>query len=47
VPRLADTVLDRRRVRSTLYDDIDGATRTALPQAGRAETAWRQADVFE
>jgi murein DD-endopeptidase MepM/ murein hydrolase activator NlpD len=47
VPRLADTVLVRGRVRSTLYDAVDMAARTVLPQAGRAEIAWRLADVFE
>ncbi|MFN2567726.1 MAG: M23 family metallopeptidase [Gemmatimonadaceae bacterium] len=47
VPRLADTVLVRGVIRSTLYDAVDAAARATLPQAGRAEIAWRLADVFE
>ena len=47
VPPLADTVIVRAVVRSTLGDAIHAAAARALPVPGRAELAWRLADVFE
>lgn len=47
IPALADTVLVRGVVRSTLHDAVYAAAARALPIPGRAELAWRLADVFE
>jgi murein DD-endopeptidase MepM/ murein hydrolase activator NlpD len=47
IPPLADTVLVRGVIRSTLHDAVHSAAARALPPAGRAELAWRLADVFE
>jgi len=47
VPPLADTVLIRGFVRSSLYDAIRTAGVRALPQPAHAELAWRLADIFE
>jgi murein DD-endopeptidase MepM/ murein hydrolase activator NlpD len=47
IPALADTVLVRGIIRSTLHDAVHSAASRALPLAGRAELAWRLADVFE
>lgn len=47
IPALADTVLVRGFVRSTLHDAVYAAAARALPIPGRAELAWRLADVFE
>ena len=47
IPPLADTVLVRGVVRSTLHDAVYSAAARALPIPGRAELAWRLADVFE
>src|SRR3712207_8054382 len=46
VPRLADTVLVRGRVRSTLYDAVDAATRTALPQRSEEHTSELQSRQY-
>jgi murein DD-endopeptidase MepM/ murein hydrolase activator NlpD len=47
IPALADTVLVRGFIRSTLHDAVYSAAARALPIPGRAELAWRLADVFE
>ncbi len=47
IPPLADTVIVRGFVRSTLHDAVYSAAARALPVPGRAELAWRLADVFE
>jgi murein DD-endopeptidase MepM/ murein hydrolase activator NlpD len=47
IPPLADTVLVRGFVRSTLHDAVYYAATRALPIPSRAELAWRLADVFE
>lgn len=47
IPALADTVLVRGVVRSTLHDAVYAAAARALPIPGRAELAWRLADAFE
>jgi murein DD-endopeptidase MepM/ murein hydrolase activator NlpD len=47
VPKVADTVVVRGVIRSTLSDAVDAAAAAALPNAGRAELSWRLADVFE
>ncbi len=47
IPPLADTVVVRAVVRSSLRDAIHAGAARALPVPGRAELAWRLADVFE
>jgi murein DD-endopeptidase MepM/ murein hydrolase activator NlpD len=47
VPRLADTVLVRGVIRSTLYEAVRAAGWRALPRAGTTELTWRLADVFD
>jgi murein DD-endopeptidase MepM/ murein hydrolase activator NlpD len=47
VPRLADTVLVRGVVRSTLHDALHRGGARALPYGARAELSWRLADIFE
>ena len=47
VPPLADTVLIRGVVRSSLYDALRVGAARALPHPAHAELAWRLADVFE
>jgi murein DD-endopeptidase MepM/ murein hydrolase activator NlpD len=47
IPPLADTVVVRGVVRSTLHDAVYSGAARALPIPGRAELAWRLADVFE
>ena len=47
IPPLADTVLVRGVIRSTLYEAVHTAAARALPTPGRVELAWRLADVFE
>jgi murein DD-endopeptidase MepM/ murein hydrolase activator NlpD len=47
IPRLADTVLIRGVVRSSLYDALHRAAARALPRPAHAELAWRLADIFE
>lgn len=47
VPALADTVLIRGVVRSSLYDALHRAAARALPHPAHAELAWRLADIFE
>ncbi|MDQ3998134.1 MAG: hypothetical protein M3303_14090, partial [Gemmatimonadota bacterium] len=47
VPPLADTVLIRGVVRSSLYDVLHVAAARALPHPAHAELAWRLADIFE
>ena len=47
VPPLADTVLIRGVVRSSLYDLLHVAAARALPRPAHAELAWRLADIFE
>jgi murein DD-endopeptidase MepM/ murein hydrolase activator NlpD len=47
VPPLADTVLIRGVIRSSLYDALHTAASRALPRQAHTELAWRLADVFE
>jgi murein DD-endopeptidase MepM/ murein hydrolase activator NlpD len=47
IPPLADTVLIRGVIRSSLYDAVHTAAARALPRPAHAELAWRLADVFE
>jgi murein DD-endopeptidase MepM/ murein hydrolase activator NlpD len=47
VPPLADTVLIRGVVRSSLYDALRTGAARALPHPAHAELAWRLADIFE
>jgi murein DD-endopeptidase MepM/ murein hydrolase activator NlpD len=47
VPPLADTVLIRGVIRSSLYDALHTAAARALPHPAHAELAWRLADIFE
>lgn len=47
VPRLADTVVLRGVIRSTLRDALHAGGARALPYGARAELSWRLADIFE
>jgi murein DD-endopeptidase MepM/ murein hydrolase activator NlpD len=47
IPPLADTVLIRGVIRSSLYDALHTAAARVLPYPAHAELAWRLADVFE
>lgn len=47
IPPLADTVLIRGVIRSSLYEAVHTAAARALPYPAHAELAWRLADIFE
>jgi murein DD-endopeptidase MepM/ murein hydrolase activator NlpD len=47
IPPLADTVLIRGIIRSSLYDAMHTAAARALPHPAHAELTWRLADIFE
>lgn len=47
VPRLADTVLVRGLIHSTLYETVHRSAYRILPHGARAELSWRLADIFE
>jgi murein DD-endopeptidase MepM/ murein hydrolase activator NlpD len=47
IPPLADTVLIRGVIRSSLYDALHMAAARALPYPAHAELTWRLADIFE
>jgi murein DD-endopeptidase MepM/ murein hydrolase activator NlpD len=47
VPPLADTVLIRGVIRSSLYDALHRAAARSLPYLAHAELTWRLADIFE
>jgi murein DD-endopeptidase MepM/ murein hydrolase activator NlpD len=47
IPRLADTVLIRGVIRSSLHDAVRAAAWRALPPPAHAELTWRLADIFE
>jgi hypothetical protein len=47
VPPLADTVVIRSVVRSSLYDAVRSGAARALPYPAHAELTWRLADIFE
>jgi murein DD-endopeptidase MepM/ murein hydrolase activator NlpD len=47
IPPLADTVLIRGVIRSSLHDAVRTAAWTALPPPAHAELTWRLADIFE
>jgi murein DD-endopeptidase MepM/ murein hydrolase activator NlpD len=47
IPPLADTILIRGVIRSSLYDAVHTAAARALPHPAHAELTWRLADIFE